>query len=393
MKNTLPIINSMLDDDLYKITMQQAILELFPNEEGEYNFINRGKQRFTPEFLEALLDQINNHLPALAATQEELTWLAATATYLKPWYFEYLRNYRYNPSQVKAWLDGDANLHIKIKGKWCETILWEVKLMAIISELYFKIVDKNWTMDGQAEKAREKMRKLQLSNCITTDFGTRRRRNYETQDLVVREMKEFKCFAGTSNVHLSMKYGLIPKGTQAHEWFQAMQALEGIRNSNYYGMQNWVRVYNGELGTVLPDTLGTDQFLKNFNVRFAKLFDGPRWDSGDEYWFIDKFIDHYKKLRINPMTKTIIFSNALDCDRAIKIQEYCMGKINAAFGIGTYFTNDFEGSPALNMVIKLYSINGILVVKISDDKGKEMGDRDALKVTKWLCFGTPLNEG
>ena len=386
-----PIIKSMLDTDLYKFTMQMAVLELYSEAIAEYRFINRGKQRFTKEFLKELKYQIEC-MGNLAATEREIEWFKKASPYLKPWYFEYLRSFRFNPNQVSVSLNEDNNLVLDIKGKWCEAILWEVPLMAIISELYFKMIDKNWTMEGQIRKICDKARELSVNNCLFTDFGTRRRRNFETQDIVAREMKNFTGFFGTSNVYLSMKNETIPKGTQAHEWFQAMQALEGIRKSNYHGMKNWVKVYNGDLGAVLPDTIGTDQFLKDFDLFFAKLFDGPRWDSGDEYGFTDKFIKHYKKLGIDPMTKTIIYSNALNCKRAIAIKKYCDGKIKASpFGIGTFFTNDFDNSPALNMVIKLCKINGIHVVKTSDDEGKEMGDKDALRVTKWECFGTKLD--
>lgn len=386
-----PVINSMLDTDLYKNTMQMFILELFPNEIARYKFSNRGTQRFNKEFIDALNYQINVCLPQLKALPYEIDWFKKTCPYLKPWYFEYLRNYRYNPNQVKATLTADNNLDLEIVGSWGETVLWEVPLMAIISELYFQICDKNWSMEGQEKIAFEKAMKLDANGCIFTDFGTRRRRNFMTHDLVVKTMKQFGKFVGTSNVHLSMKYGFSPKGTCAHEIPMAMQALEGTRNCNYYAMHNWVRVYNGSLGTALPDTMGSEQFLENFNLRFAKLWDGIRCDSGSERWFTDLFVDHYKKLGIDPMTKTIIFSNALDCDKAIEINEYCKGKIRCAFGIGTKFTNDFVGSPALNMVIKMSHMNGIPVVKLSDDKGKAMGDKDAIRVAKWECFGTPLD--
>lgn len=386
-----PIITSMLDDDTYKFSMGMFALELFPDAVAKYKFSNRGKQRFSYDFLAALDYQINYCLPRLKATDEEIEWFKKTCPYLKPWYFEWLRNFRYNPAQVKTCLTDDNNLSLEIEGNWAETMMWEVKLMAIISELYFKICDKNWTMDGQPQKAFEKAIRLGAAGCIFTDFGTRRRRNYETQDIVVGCMKGYKGFVGTSNVHLSMKHGFIPKGTISHEVPMAMQALEGIRNCNYYAMNNWVRVYNGNLGTALPDTLGSEQFLKNFNIRYAKLWDGARHDSGNPYWFTDLFIAHYKKLGIDPLTKTIIFSNALDPETAIKINEYCKGKIKCSFGIGTNFTNSFEGSPSLNMVIKLSHMNNIPVVKLSDDKGKEMGDKDAIRVARWECFGTPLD--
>ena len=385
-----PIIKSILENDQYKFSMQNAVLELFPDTFVEYRFNNRGKQRFNQEFLDAFNYQVKR-MADLRLTDREYEWFKKTAKYLKPWYFEYLKNFRFNPNQIMASLDSKNNLVLDIKGYWHETIMWEVPLMALISELYFRIIDTNWTMDGQAERANSKAWMLSESGCVFTDFGTRRRRNFETQDTVVRIMKKYNGFVGTSNAYLSMIYGLIPKGTCAHEWTMAMQAIEGIRNCNYYALNNWVRVYNSDLGTALPDTLGSEQFLKNFNLRFANLFSSVRHDSGDPIWFTNLFVNHYKKLGIDPMTKTIVFSNALNVDKAIEIKEYCEGKIKCAFGIGTALTNDFTKSPALNMVIKLWSVNNIPVVKISDDKGKEIGDHDALRVTKWECFGTQLD--
>jgi nicotinate phosphoribosyltransferase len=385
------IIKSMIDDDFYKFSMQAAILELFPDAVAHYRFINRGKQRFNKSFLGELQYRVCNCFPELAVTDEELKWYRKACPFLKTWYFDYLKNYRYNPDQVKISLGEDNNLVIDIEGKWCETVLWEVKLMATISELYFKIIDTNWNRDGEAERAKDKMNQLQDWSCITTDFGTRRRRDFKAQEIVVNIMRGFDKFVGTSNVYLSFLNGMIPKGTQAHEWYQGMQALFGIRHSNYFGMENWVKVYNGDLGIALTDTLGTDQFLKDFDLRFAKLFDGVRCDSGNEMEFVDKMVAHYKKLKIDPMTKTIIFSNALDCRKAVDIARYCRNVIRCAFGIGTFFSNDFTNSPALNMVIKLWSVNGIPVVKLSDDKGKVMGDPDAIRVTKWECFGTSLD--
>ena len=384
------VIQSMLDDDQYKFSMQAAILELFPNAIAHYRFINRGKQRFNEEFLKELRDQINC-FSTVIVTDDELNWYRKACPFLKPWYFDYLKNYRYDPKQVTASLNAENNLVIDIKGPWCETVLWEVKLMATISELYFKIIDTNWNRVGEADRAKEKMNQLQDWNCITSDFGTRRRKDFLAQDIVVSTMKPFTRFVGTSNVYLSYRNNMIPKGTQAHEWYQAMQALFGIRHSNLFGMENWVKVYNGSLGIALTDTLGTDQFLKDFDLRYAKLFDGVRCDSGDELEYITKIVSHYKKLKIDPLTKTIIFSNALDCRKAVDIVRWCRGVVGCSFGIGTFFTNDFQNSPALNMVIKLWSVNGIPVVKLSDDKGKVMGDPDAIRVTNWSCFGTPLD--
>ena len=387
-----PIITSMLDDDLYKFTQQQAFMELFPEAVGVYRFHNRGTQRFNGDFLDTLAFQLKECLPALRTTDEELSFLAKRCPFLKLWYLDALKNYRYNPQAVSFCLDDDNNLQWQAYGLCQKEIMWEVKTMAIISEVYFRVVEPEWTMEGQEELARSKARQLSDNGCTYIDFGTRRRRNYATQDIVMREMKEFKGFAGTSNVHLAMKNDMTPKGTQAHEWVMAMQALEGIRNCNYYALNNWVRVYNGSLGIALPDTVGVKQFLKNFGLRYAKLYDGVRWDSGDPYWFTDLMGNHYKSLKIDPMTKNIIYSNALDCERAIEIQKYCINKIRASFGIGTFFTNDFGLSKALNMVIKLWSVNGIPVVKLPDDDGKVMGDEDAIRVTRWICQRKALDE-
>jgi nicotinate phosphoribosyltransferase len=399
-----PIIQSMFDDDLYKWTMQQAFMELFPDAVGEYRFNNRGVHRFNQDFLDTLDYQIQNVFPELKATDKEIEWLGKACPFLKPWYLETLRNFRYDPNGLDYGLDDGGNLAWQAKGLVREKMMWEVKMMATISEIYFKIIDTDWDMSNQIDLANKKANDLALHGCTFIDFGTRRRRNYETQDIVVGEMKKYGHtatdggFVGTSNVHLAHKYGLIPKGTQAHEWFQAMQALEGIRNSNYYALNNWVRVYNGNLGIALTDTLGTEQFLKNFSVRYAKLFDGVRHDSGPEQWFTDTVLNHYKNLGIDTCSKTIIFSNGLDVKRAIKIHGYCGDKINSSFGIGTFFTNDFrkvsnpdEVSKSLNMVIKLWSVNDIPVVKLSDDVGKTMGKKDAVRVTEWMVKGKPID--
>lgn len=390
------IINSLLDSDLYKFSMQQAVLELFPEAKVNYRFTNRGKQRFNQEFLEALKEEIKN-MSSLALTKLEKNWFKNTCPYFKSWYFEYLENYLFNPDEVIVGLTEDNNLTIDIKGLWHSTILWEVPLMALISELYFRIVDKSWSPNGdwgmqeQVKKAYLKGQILEQNGCYFSEFGTRRRRGFFVQNAVVSQLMKSKTFSGTSNVFLAMINGLKPIGTMAHEWIMANSVLEGLRNANYFGLQNWVRVYNSDLGIALPDTYGVDAFLRNFNKRLAKLYDGVRHDSGDAYVFTDKIVAHYKKCGIDPMSKVIIFSDGLDVDEAIKIANYCKGKIKCAFGIGTTFTNDFDGSPALNMVIKLYSINSVPVVKLSDNPGKATGDKDALRVAKYIFFNTPLD--
>ena len=393
------ILNSLLDNDLYKLTQQNAVLELFPDAQVEYRFKNRGKQKFNSKFLEALRIEIHN-MSSLGLRNNEYKWLKKTCPYLKRWYLEYLKNYRYNPNQVIAILDGSDNLVLTIKGPWCETILYEVPLMAMISEIYFEKCDKNWNYEGQEEKVNENFIKLHRNSCNYVDFGTRRRRSFQTQDLVVRNFtrlqKESRVetwgFKGTSNVHLAMKHGVKQIGTCAHEFFMGISVLEGLRHANYFAMYNWAKIFGTSLGTILTDTYKVDNFLKNFNRRFAMLFEGTRHDSGDWKEFTDKIIQHYKNLKINPLHKTIVFSDGLNVDKAIEINNYCKNKIQCSFGIGTHFTNLFENSPALNMVIKMWSCEGVPVVKLSDSPGKETGDKDAIRVAKWIFSNQPLDK-
>ena len=386
-----PIITSLLDTDLYKLTMQQAVLELFPDAEVSYRFNNRGKQRFTPEFLEELNLQIQL-MANLSLSNAECSWISANIPFFKPSYLAYLQNYRFDPNEVKISLDRNNDLVIDIEGPWRSTILWEVPLMAVISELYFKMIDTNWdgNMINVYNRAAGKSAFMKEVSAVFADFGTRRRRSHAIQDKVIEGLMSYDTFVGTSNVYFAMKYGLKPIGTMAHEWFMGMSVLEGLRNCNYFALHNWVRVYNANLGIALTDTYGTDAFFRNFNVRLAKLYDGVRHDSGDAIEFAKKVIDHYKKLGIDPTTKTIIFSDGLNVRESTRLKRFCDGKIRCSFGIGTFLTNDFDNSPALNMVIKLWSCEGVPVVKLSDVEGKVMGDKDAVRVAQWMFQNKPL---
>jgi nicotinate phosphoribosyltransferase len=384
----MPIINSILDTDLYKISLQSFVLQLYPEAQAHYKFINRRKtNKFTPLFYEALQKEIQS-MASLKITEEELEFLRLRCPYLSVLYLEYLRNYRFNPQEVYSGLSPHGDLMIDIVGPWHSAVMWEVPLMAIISELYFQIVDEYWEHDLelQRNKAYEKIMKLSGSSCYFADFGTRRRRSFAAQQKVLEGFMDYgrSTFVGTSNVYFAKTFNIKPIGTYPHELIQSSSILESLQHADYYAMHNWTRVFNADLGIALSDTFGIDMFLKNFNLRFAKLFDGTRNDSGDEFAYTDKLVAHYKKLGVDPMSKTIIFSNNLDVDKAIEIKEYCDGKIKCSFGIGTHFSNDFENSPALNMVIKLWAMNGVPVVKLSDDEGKESGDPEAIKVMKWI---------
>ncbi len=391
-----PIINSILDTDLYKLTMQQAVLELFPEAVVSYRFKNRGDQRFTPEFLKELQNQINC-MSQLRLASDEYSRLKEKIPFFKPWYLEYFKNYRFNPDEIKISLDKTNDLVIEPTGLWHSTILWEVPLMAIISELYFKMIDTDWENDSIniLNKAIEKSAVMESNKAMFADFGTRRRRSHDIQSKVIEGLMYHDTFVGTSNVYFAMKYGLKPIGTMAHEFIMGMSVLEGLRNANYYALQNWVRVYNSDLGIALTDTFGSDAFFRNFNKRLSKLYDGLRHDSGCPFAFTDKAIAHYKKMGIDPKSKVIVFSDGLNIDKALEIAKYCKGnlsrsRIKCSFGIGTHFTNDFDNSKALNMVIKLWSCEGIPVVKLSDTPGKVMGNADAVKVAQWTFFNKLL---
>lgn len=384
------ILKSMLDTDLYKLSMQQAILELYPATQVEYCFYNRRpSDTFGEKFVEALKTQIQE-MALLGLTSDEARWLAKTCPYLKPAYIEYLRNYRFNPDEVSV-KDEDGQLVLSIVGPWHRTVLWEVPLMATISELYFQF-HSDWNYDGQARRAIDKARRLSDAGCYFADFGTRRRRSYETQSLVVHAFAPHKSrFVGTSNPHLAMIFGTKPIGTFAHEWVQGHSVLGSMRHANRDAMEAWSKVFRGNLGIALTDTYGSNAFFDDFDVFYAKLFDGVRHDSGSPFSFADKTVAHYKKLRIPPSTKTIIFSDNLNVEKAIEIQKYCdtLG-IRCSFGIGTNFSNDFDGElKPLNMVIKLIRLDGVPVVKLSDDAGKETYEnsadgKEALQIAKWI---------
>ncbi|WP_094228765.1 nicotinate phosphoribosyltransferase [Methanolobus psychrotolerans] len=402
------MICSILDNDLYKLTMQMAVLELFPQATAEYRFTNRGKQRFTEEFLDELRRIIKEDIPKLSLAEEEYTWLKTECPYFKPSYVEYLKNYRFDPSEVCVLLTGDADLDLTIKGPWHSSILWEIILMATISELYFEMIETDWKAgkhgngSGYDNLLREyeklivsNAKELECNSCVFSEFGTRRRRSFEFHDLAVRILHKCRTFSGTSNVYLAKKYGVKPTGTIGHEWIMGNSALIGLRNANLFALENWVSVYKGNLGIALSDTFGSEPFFRNFNIKLSKLYDGVRHDSGDPIKFADRVIQHYNIMGINPLTKVIVFSDSLSAADAIEIKKQCEGRINCIFGIGTSITNNhdfFRSSPPLNMVIKLHSIDGIPVVKLSDDEGKETGDKDAIRVANYIFGKKGLDE-
>ncbi len=381
------IIHSLLDNDLYKFTMQYAVMELFPYAKVKYQFINRGKTKFPPGFAKILRKHIDQ-LADLRLSQDEKEFFQQKSYYLPPTYFDYLAGYRYDPSEVKVWQDG-GDLFLEIEGYWYRTILWEVPLMALISELYFKQINaKPWPVEKIEQVIKQKAEFYNNLKIRYADFGTRRRYSLENHDRVIRILSTYgkPAFVGTSNVYLAFKYNLTPIGTQAHEWFMFHAAKYGFNMANEIALENWAAIFNGSLGIALADTFTSKVFFRAFNMKLAKLFDGVRQDSGDPIKFTKMAIDHYQKLRINPLTKTIIFSDSLNPERVKEIVEYANGKIGISFGIGTNLTNDVGVEP-LNIVIKMIAAKPkdrgwINTIKLSDDKGKYTGDPKMIEIAK-----------
>ena len=379
------IINYITDNDLYKFTMQYAVVSLFPLSKVRYKFINRGADNFPEGFAARLQDEVNA-MSTLKLTEEEYKFMAQKCYYLPPSYLDFLAAYRFDPNEVKISQQG-GHLEIGIEGYWYKTILWEVPLMAIISELYFKMTGQPGNpADQNAAVTAQKAELYQKLGIKVADFGTRRRFSFDNHDRVVGVLNDYRdTFVGTSNVYLAMKYDTVPIGTHAHEWFMFHAAKFGYKIANKLALENWVKTYRGDLGIALSDTFTTEVFFQDFDTLYAKLFDGVRHDSGSPLEFADKTIAHYKKLRINPLSKTIVFSDALNPDMVKQIVDYCKGRIGMSFGIGTNFTNDVGVKP-LNMVIKIDTVleNGkwTKVVKLSDNPIKHTGGAEAVELAK-----------
>jgi len=380
------VLPSILDNDFYKFTMQQCVTKLFPKAKARYRFINRGKHPF-PEGFAQVLQQSVNSLASLALTRPEKEWLATTCPYLDPVYLDFLEGYRYNPSEVTIAQNG-SDVDILVEGYWYRTILWEVPLLALLSENFY--VAHELLPEGREiiiEKTERKIKAYESQHLSVAEFGTRRRFSFDIQKQVVETLSHFsKSFAGTSNVYLAMLYNTKPIGTHAHEWFMFHGARFGFKMANIMALEHWVDVYRGELGIALSDTFTTAEFYEVFDKKLARLFDGVRHDSGDPIEFANKTIAHYKTLGIDPLSKTIIFSDGLNEEKVKTIAGYCAGKIGLSFGIGTNFTND-AGQKPMNIVLKMTEAlpdNGTWtpVVKLSDEPAKHTGEPDTINLAK-----------
>ncbi|MCY4780124.1 nicotinate phosphoribosyltransferase [Sphingobacterium sp. UT-1RO-CII-1] len=382
-------LNSILDNDFYKFTMQFAVSRLFPKAQAKYRFINRGNHVFPTDFQQKLKEAIHK-MAELKLTKAEKEFLRKKCPYIDPTYLDFLEGYRYDPDEVHITQD-NGMLSVTIDGYWYRTILWEVPIMALICELYYEEVQLERVDDPEVcVIVQDKMSKYDKLNITIADFGTRRRHSYKVHDLVVRTLKEHpsKTFIGTSNVHFAMKYDSTPIGTHAHEWFMFHAAKYGYKMANLLGLEHWAEVYRGDLGIALSDTYTTEVFFKQFDKMMTKLFDGVRHDSGDPITFAQMTIDHYKQKGIDPKSKTIIFSDGLDYDKVENIVEFCEGKIGHSFGIGTDFTNDV-GLPRMNIVLKMTEAKPddgewTEVIKLSDEPNKNTGSLEEITIAKTI---------
>ncbi|MCQ4244232.1 nicotinate phosphoribosyltransferase [Stutzerimonas decontaminans] len=380
------IIQSLLDTDFYKLTMMQAVLHHYPNVEVEWAFRSRSGEDLTP-FLDEIRQQIEV-LAELQMTPEELAFLECIP-YMQADFIRFLGLFRFDLRYLRIGIE-DGELVIHLRGPWLHVILFEVPLLAIVSEVRNRARYPQVTMEQASDRLDEKLSWLrrqasteELANFTLADFGTRRRFSYAVQAMVVKRLQsDFPGrFVGTSNVHLARTLQVKPMGTMAHEWIMAHQQLgPRLIDSQVAALDCWVREYRGALGIALTDCITMDAFLRDFDLYFAKLFDGLRHDSGDPLVWAEKAIAHYQRLGIDPRTRQLIFSDGLNLAKALEIHRALAGRTHASFGIGTGLTCDIPGVEPTNMVIKMTACNGQAVAKLSDSPGKSMC-RDAAFVS------------
>lgn len=393
----MAIIQSVLDTDLYKFTTSYAYSKLYPRAYGQFRFIDRGKTTYPQGFAEELKKEIQE-MSKLALTKDEASFLYRELPYLPPTYIDFVRGFRFDPEEVKVEQDAEGNLSIIAEGLLYRVTLWETPILALVSELYYKMLGAKPDMEYTERTIISKARKLAEHGITFSMFGMRRRFSAAIEDRVTELLKEHAAgyLFGTSNVYYAYKHGLRVSGTHPHEWIQFHGAMFGYKMANYMAMEDWINVYDGDLGTVLTDTYTTDVFMRNFSKKHAMLFTSLRHDSGDPLQFTEKVIARYRELRVDPTIKYIIFSDGLDPERAIEIANYCKGRIGASFGIGTNFSNDVgNGVRPMNIVMKLWKCKMTEkerwnpCVKLSDVDGKHTGEPEEIELAQ-RTLGLPV---
>lgn len=369
------IIQTLLDTDLYKLTMMQGVYHQFSDSHVEYDFICRTPGIDFRTVHDHMAHDID-HLCSLRFTRDELNYLDGLG-YFKKDFTGFLNGFSLNRNHL---LIGQENggLSIKIKGSWLETILFEVPLLSIINEWYYRKTHPHPDWEQVHKRLEDKISLVQKANQANlafsfSDFGTRRRFSKKWHETIIPILKNKlpDAFAGTSNVALARRFDLTPVGTMAHEWLMACQAISpGIKDSQVFALRHWLNEYPDILGIALSDVAGFDAFLHDFDADLARAYSGCRQDSGDPYTWGDRLIDHYTSLAIDPKTKVAIFSDGLTFPKSLDIARYFKGRINTAFGIGTNLTNDVSGKP-IQIVIKMTQCQGLPVAKLSDSPGKQ----------------------
>lgn len=376
------IINSLLETDMYKFSMGQTIFHQFTSYKTTWTFKCRNKDvHFTDEMVEEIKEQVQVFCQ-LRFTEEELQYLD-NITWIKGTYVDFLRLWQPRYEEFTITTDAPCGLAIDAAGTWLNTSMYEIPVLAIVNEVYFRMAyDYDVLLKQFKRRLDEKVRLLEEDTYRLSDFsefGLRRRLSAEAQEMAVKAIAEVELpadshFIGTSNVYLAKKFNLKPVGTMAHEWIMCTGQGNHKHNpaySNWYALDAWVKEYGILNGIALTDTITTDCFLRDFQLTYATLFSGVRHDSGDPYEWGDKMIAHYNSLGINPRTKTLLFSDSLDFERATALYDYFKDKAKVAFGIGTFISNDTD-EEALNIVMKTTKCNGMDVAKISDVAGKGM---------------------
>lgn len=371
-----PIITSLLDTDLYKFNMDQVIFHKHTDLCGQYYFKCRNKDVvFTKEMADEISAQVD-HLCTLKFTKQELDYLRSIR-FIKNDYVEFLRLWHPIRDYVTVSLADSGELNIVVDGPLFSAMQFEIYLLEIVNEVYFRMSYDYETLRKSAEEKLDKKIKALNDGTYTfkfAEFGCRRRLSREWQEVVVKRLAtETKLCVGTSNVYLAMKYNLTPIGTYAHEFVQMYQGIDSIplAYSNHFAMQDWYDEYQGDNGTALTDTVTTDLFLMDFNRSMVNNYTGVRHDSGDPFAWGEKMIAHYKSYGVDPKTKLLLFSDGLDFNKAQALYDYFDGRAKVSFGIGTFCSNDTSEKP-LNIVIKLQYVNGRPVAKLSDIPSKAM---------------------
>ncbi len=369
-----PVLHTLLDTDAYKLHMQQAVFHQYHDVQVAAEFRCRGDD-LLGIYADAIREQVDA-MQHLRLQDDEFQWLSSLP-FFKEDYLQWLRNFRYDPKQVNISND-NGKLHIHLEGPWREVIMWEVPLLAVISELVHRFRSPEASVELALTTLEQKLvdfarltDSLDMSRFRLMDFGTRRRFSREVQQAIVERLQQEPWFVGTSNYDLARRLNLTPMGTQAHEWFQAHQQISPeLATSQRAALAAWLTEYPAQLGIALTDCITMDAFLRDFGPEFANAYQGLRHDSGDPLEWGEKAIAHYQKLGIDPMSKVLVFSDNLDLPKAVGLYRHFSSRVNLAFGIGTRLTCDIPQVKPLNIVIKLVECNGKPVAKLSDSPGK-----------------------